>query len=126
MASYPSNSCCQMWITITILTQEWWIDERHRDQWSHCPMCGMCQRQCVASLPHWVSRSPSVPTQHSDTLVFSHQLALWWLAGHHAVSSMKSTLTLKQTFYNHTLCISSIWHSSDILQPPYICNSQSY
>ena len=26
-----------------------------------------CQRQCVASSPHWVSRSPSVPTQHSDT-----------------------------------------------------------
>ena len=47
-----------------------WIEMTHRAQWSFCPMCRGCQRRCITSLPHWVSRSPSVPIQHSDTF--------WW------------------------------------------------
>ena len=75
----------KLWYTATWCSpsQGWWINAMHRAQWSHCPMCGVCQRRCIASSPHWVSRSPAFPTQHSDAFWWDQRFTLlrenWWV-----------------------------------------------
>ena len=58
----PPVATPKLWYTATRCSpiRGRWIDAMHESQWSHCPMCGVCQRRCITPSPHWVSRSPSI------------------------------------------------------------------